>query len=255
MLKLESSFFLPFFAKSVKKPATGCANRIFILRDEVVGVIRKCFFIWTLSSICAVWSGPLLDAKGKLINLIDFLHFLIREKLVWLPVCCLAHKAFQNKVFFNRKEFREQILPFGADSFSEGRKLWFRQLSLPRVYPFSFTNPWWLGCINGRPGVILELSEREKFCDIFRIFRERFWSKFWISLYILYIFTSPSAQDREVSQLKETFSPKSPSRMSPEDKGPDETVQRQFDLNLYISFFFLLKTIFTWQCWLLVSVC
>ena len=28
-------------------------------------------------------------------------------------------------------------------------------------------------------------------------------------------FTSPSAQDREVSQLRETFSPKSPSRMTP----------------------------------------
>ena len=41
-------------------------------------------------------------------------------------------------------------------------------------------------------------------------------SKFWISLYILYIFTSPSAQDKEVSQLRETFSPKSPSRMTPD---------------------------------------
>ena len=28
-------------------------------------------------------------------------------------------------------------------------------------------------------------------------FREKFGSKFWISLYILYIFTSPSVQDRE----------------------------------------------------------
>ena len=45
-------------------------------------------------------------------------------------------------------------------------------------------------------GVILELSEREKFCDNFR---EKYWSKFWISLYILYIFTLPSAQDREKS--------------------------------------------------------
>ena len=33
----------------------------------------------------------------------------------------------------------------------------------------------------------------------FQNFRENFWIKFWISLYILYIFTSPSAQDREVS--------------------------------------------------------
>ena len=49
----------------------------------------------------------------------------------------------------------------------------------------------------------------------FEDFREKFWFKFWISLYILYIFTSPSAQDREVSQLRETFSPKSPSRMTP----------------------------------------
>ena len=49
----------------------------------------------------------------------------------------------------------------------------------------------------------------------FQDFREKFWSKFWISLYILYIFTSPSAQDMEVSQLRETFSPKLPSRMAP----------------------------------------
>ena len=33
----------------------------------------------------------------------------------------------------------------------------------------------------------------------FQDFREKFWSKFWISLYILYIFISPSAQDREKS--------------------------------------------------------
>ena len=33
----------------------------------------------------------------------------------------------------------------------------------------------------------------------FQDFREKFWSKFWISLYILYIFTFPSAQDREKS--------------------------------------------------------
>ena len=31
----------------------------------------------------------------------------------------------------------------------------------------------------------------------FQDFKEKFWSKFRISLYILYIFTSPSAQDRE----------------------------------------------------------
>ena len=49
----------------------------------------------------------------------------------------------------------------------------------------------------------------------FQSFREKFWSKFWIYLYILYIFTSPSAQDRKVSQLRETYSPKSPSRMTP----------------------------------------
>ena len=50
----------------------------------------------------------------------------------------------------------------------------------------------------------------------FQDFMEKFWSKFWTSLYILYIFTSPSAQDREVSQLRETFSPKLPSRMTPD---------------------------------------
>ena len=30
-------------------------------------------------------------------------------------------------------------------------------------------------------------------------FREKFWSKFWISLYVLYIFTSPSDQNTENS--------------------------------------------------------
>ena len=33
----------------------------------------------------------------------------------------------------------------------------------------------------------------------FKDFGEKFWSKFWISLYVLYIFTSPSAQNREKS--------------------------------------------------------
>ena len=49
----------------------------------------------------------------------------------------------------------------------------------------------------------------------FQDFREKFLSKVWISLFILYIFTSPSVQDREVSQLRQTFSPKSPSKMTP----------------------------------------
>ena len=58
------------------------------------------------------------------------------------------------------------------------------------------------------PGVILELSDREKFCDNFR---EKFESKFWISLYILHIFTSPSAQDREKSaSLGRPFLPNCP---------------------------------------------
>ena len=53
----------------------------------------------------------------------------------------------------------------------------------------------------------------------FQDFREKFWSKFWISLYLLYVFTSPSAQDREVCQLRETFSPRLPSRMTPDLRG------------------------------------
>ena len=63
----------------------------------------------------------------------------------------------------------------------------------------------------GHPGAFREGEVLRQFQD----FREKFWSKFRISLYILYIFTSPSAQDREVSQLRETFSPKSPSTMTP----------------------------------------
>ena len=45
----------------------------------------------------------------------------------------------------------------------------------------------------------------------FQDFREKFWSKFWISLYIPYIFTSPSAQDREKSaSLGKLFLPNCP---------------------------------------------
>ena len=61
-------------------------------------------------------------------------------------------------------------------------------------------------------GVSLELSDREKFCDIFSI-SEKFWSNVWISLYVPYIQTFPSAQNREVSQLRAPFSPKSPPRL------------------------------------------
>ena len=48
-------------------------------------------------------------------------------------------------------------------------------------------------CISG---VILELSEREKFCDNFRISGRSFCLSFGFPLYI---FTSPSAEDREKS--------------------------------------------------------
>ena len=45
----------------------------------------------------------------------------------------------------------------------------------------------------------------------FQDFREKFWSKFWISLCILYIFTSPSAQDWEKSaSLERLFLPNRP---------------------------------------------
>ena len=45
----------------------------------------------------------------------------------------------------------------------------------------------------------------------FQDFREKFWSKVWISLYILYIFTSSSAQDREKSaSLGRLFLPNRP---------------------------------------------
>ena len=60
-------------------------------------------------------------------------------------------------------------------------------------------------------GVILELSDREKFCDNFRISGRSFVQIFYFSIH----FTSSSAQGREVSQLRETFSPKLPCRMTP----------------------------------------
>ena len=72
-------------------------------------------------------------------------------------------------------------------------------------------------CDRGHPGAFREGEVLQQFQD----FREKFWSKFWVFLYFLYIFTSPSAQDREVSKLRETFSPKSPSRMTPDVKYVD----------------------------------
>ena len=42
----------------------------------------------------------------------------------------------------------------------------------------------------------LNLIYMKKFCSIFR---EKLWSHFWISLHILYIQTSPAAQNREKS--------------------------------------------------------
>ena len=54
----------------------------------------------------------------------------------------------------------------------------------------------------------------------FQDFREKFWSKFWISLCILYIFISPSAQDRKKSaSLERLFLPNHPSRVTPESLG------------------------------------
>ena len=48
-------------------------------------------------------------------------------------------------------------------------------------------------------GVILELSEREKFCDNIRISGRSFGPNFGFPYTFLYIFTSPSIQDREKS--------------------------------------------------------
>ena len=56
----------------------------------------------------------------------------------------------------------------------------------------------------GHPGAFREGEVSQQFQD----FREKFWSKFWISLYI---FTSPSAQDREKSaSLGRIFLPNRP---------------------------------------------
>ena len=52
-----------------------------------------------------------------------------------------------------------------------------------------------LDLYRGHPGAFREGEVLQQCQD----FREKFWSKFWISLYILYIFTSPSAQDRKKS--------------------------------------------------------
>ena len=61
--------------------------------------------------------------------------------------------------------------------------------------------------LRGHPRAFREGEVLQQFQD----FREKFWSKFWISLYILYIFTSPSVQDREKSaSLGRLFLPNCP---------------------------------------------
>ena len=62
------------------------------------------------------------------------------------------------------------------------------------VTHLSICNTSWVS-IRGHPRAFREGEVLQQFQD----FREKFWSKFWISLYILYIFTSPSAQDMEKS--------------------------------------------------------
>ena len=64
-------------------------------------------------------------------------------------------------------------------------------------------------------GVILELSDREKFCDNFRISRRSFGPNLDFPIHSIHFHFSLSSILGEVSQLRETFSCKSPSRMTP----------------------------------------
>ena len=65
----------------------------------------------------------------------------------------------------------------------------------------------WLINTRGQP----RLVRQGKVLLHFQDFREKFWSKFWIFLYVLYIFTSPSAQNREKSaSLGRRFLPNRP---------------------------------------------
>ena len=65
----------------------------------------------------------------------------------------------------------------------------------------------WIFLFGGHSSAFSEGEVLRRFQD----FREKFWSKFWISLYILYIFTSPSARDREKSaSLGRLFLPNRP---------------------------------------------
>ena len=66
-----------------------------------------------------------------------------------------------------------------------------------------------------QPGVILELSDREKFCDNFRISGRSFGPNLDFPIHSIHFHFSLSSIQGEVSQLRETFSPKSPSRMTP----------------------------------------
>ena len=73
------------------------------------------------------------------------------------------------------------------------------------IYKHSFSKSFYPN--RGHPRAFREGEVLRQFQD----FRENFWSKFRISLYILYIFTFPSAQDREKSaSLGRLFLPNRP---------------------------------------------
>ena len=68
---------------------------------------------------------------------------------------------------------------------------------------------------NNVTGVSLELSDREKFCNIFRISGRSFGPNLGLP-YMCYTYKLlPQLKIGRVSQLRETFSPKSPPRLSP----------------------------------------
>ena len=64
-------------------------------------------------------------------------------------------------------------------------------------------------------GLSLELSDREKFCLIFRILGRSFGPKFGFPCMFCALKLLPQVIIGKVNQFRETFSPKSPSRQSP----------------------------------------
>ena len=110
------------------------------------------------------------------------------------PPCPYTVKTLKNLLLWNQKPMTLKV----------GMQHWV----LEYYQVCSNDDPGWPWSIfRGQPRAFRQGEVLRHFQDV----REKFWSKFWISLYVLYIFTSPSAQNREKSaSLGRLFLPDRP---------------------------------------------